>query len=81
MEPIQNWLINFPRLIGSLNQAECTKEPVNYGRFINQFPPDNIKSMQQLKRINTKMCRQRIYIYIYVCVYVCGFHYLKEKLN
>ena len=66
--------------------AESTWEIINYGRFINQFPPDIIKSIWQLKRINKKLCRQKlsimfnqiciseemlpIYIDIYVCMYV-----------
>ena len=29
--------------------AESSREPINYGRFINQFLPDAIKSMQWLK--------------------------------
>ena len=32
--------------------TESTWEINNYGRFINQFPPDIIKSIRQLKRIN-----------------------------
>ena len=28
-------------------QAESTKEPINYGRFIYHFPPDTIKSMRR----------------------------------
>ena len=35
--------------------AESARKPLNYGKFINQLPPDTIKLMQQLKRINTKM--------------------------
>ena len=42
------------------NWRESTSEPINYGRFINQFLPDAIKSTQWLKRINIKMCRQRM---------------------
>ena len=38
------------------------REPINYGRFINQFPPDTIKFMPWLDKINTKMCRQRMSI-------------------
>ena len=44
------------------NRAERTKEPVNSGSFINQFLPDTIKSITQLQRIYTKMCRQRMSI-------------------
>ena len=52
-------------------QAESTWVPISYGSFINQFPPDIIKSMRQLERTYTKICKQRylywlsIYIYIY----------------
>ena len=50
----------------------------HYGKYINQFPPNIIKSIRQYERINKKICRQKmfiifneIYIYIYVCVCVC----------
>ena len=26
------------------DRAETTREPINYGRFMNQFPPDTINS-------------------------------------
>ena len=42
--------------------AESTEEPINHERFINQFPPDTIKLMQQLEKINTKMCRQKMFV-------------------
>ena len=42
--------------------SKSIKETINYGRFINQSPPDTIKSIQRLKRINTKISRQRISI-------------------
>ena len=32
--------------------AESTGEITNYGRFIKQFPPNIIKSIQQFKSIN-----------------------------
>ena len=45
----------------------------NYGRFINQFPPNIVRSIRQFERINKKICRQKmslmfnqIYIYIYI---------------
>ena len=63
------------------NWAESTWEITNYGRFINQFPPNIIRSIQQFERVNKKICRQKmsimfnqicineemlpIYIYIY----------------
>ncbi len=61
--------------------AESTREINNYRRFINQIPPNIIRSILQYKRINKKICRQKmsimfneigineemlpIYIYIY----------------
>ena len=56
------------------DQAEITREPIDYGRFINQFPPNTLKSMQRLERIYTKMykgCLYRLtkYIHIRICVY------------
>ena len=55
------------------NRAETTWEINNYGRCINQFPPNIIKSQRQYERINKKICRQKmsimfneIYIYIYI---------------
>ena len=53
--------------------AESTWEITNYGRFINQFSPDIIRSIQQFERINKKICKQKmsimfnqIYIYTYM---------------
>ena len=40
------------------DRTESNWEPINHGKFINRFPPDAIKSMRWLERINTKICRQ-----------------------
>ena len=42
------------------DRTESIVEPINHERFINQFPPDTIKSMRELEKINPKMCRQRM---------------------
>ena len=58
----------------------------SYGSFINQFPSDTTKSIWQLERTYTKICRQNIsilfnekcineemlliYIYIYIYIYI-----------
>ena len=42
--------------------AESTWEITNYGKYINQFPPNIIKSIRQYERINKKICRQKISI-------------------
>ena len=32
------------------------REPINYGKFINQFLTNIIKSIRQFEKINTKIC-------------------------
>ena len=44
------------------DRTESSKEPINYGSFINQFPLDTMKSMRRLERTYTKMCRKRVSI-------------------
>ena len=67
--------------------TESTWEITNYGRLINQSPPNIIRSIQQFERNNKKICRQKMsimfnqiciteeilpkYSYIYICVCVC----------
>ena len=46
----------------ALRRAESTWEIDNHGKYINQFPPNIIKSIQQYERINKKICRQKISI-------------------
>ena len=61
------------------SRAESTWEINNDGKYINQFPPNTIKSIQQYERINKKICKQKmsiifkeicIYIYIYIYIYI-----------
>ena len=47
------------------DQAESTREPINYGRFINHFLPDIIKLIHELQRINKKICRQKNVCIVY----------------
>ena len=42
--------------------AESTWEINNYGRYINQFLPNIMKSIRQYEKINKKICRQKISI-------------------
>ena len=49
-------------LMMAQNRAESIMVPMSYGNFFNQFPLDTIKSMQQLERTYTKMCRQMMSI-------------------
>ena len=44
------------------SQAESTWETNNYRKYINEFPPNTIKSIWQYERINKKICRQKMSI-------------------
>ena len=71
------------------SQVESTWDIHNYGKYINQFSPNTIKSIRQYERINKKICQQKmsimfneifinekmlpIYIYIYI--------YINEKAH
>ena len=48
-----------PPLMMAQSWAEST---CTYGRFINQFPPNIIRSIRQFERINKKICRQKMSI-------------------
>ena len=70
------------------NWAESTKVTISYGSFINQFPPDTIKSIWQLEKAYTKICRQNmsilfneIYIYIYIYTRTHTHRDLCEHIN
>ena len=61
------------------SRAKSIWDIYNYGKYINQFPPNTIKSIQQYERINKKICRQKISImfnqiclYIYIYIYYFG---------
>ena len=44
------------------SRAESIWEINNYAKYINQFPPNTIKSIRQYERINKKICRQKMSI-------------------
>ena len=44
------------------SRAESTWEINNYGRYINQFLPNIIKSIRQYQSINKEKCRQKMSI-------------------
>ena len=60
-----------PPLMMTQSWAKSTLEITKYGRFINQFPPNIIKSIRQFERANKKMFIMFNQIYIYRCVCVC----------
>ena len=51
-----------PPLMMAQSRAESTWDTNNYGKNINQFPPNTIKSIRQYERINKKIYRQKISI-------------------
>ena len=44
------------------SRAESTWDINNYGKYINQFPPNTRKSIRQYEKINKKICRQKMSI-------------------
>ena len=59
--------------------AESTSEITNYGRFINQFPLNIIRSIRQFERINKKYVDKKCllcsikYIYTYFWTHTCSY--------
>ena len=43
------------------SQAKSTRDTYNYGQYINQFPPNKIKAIREYKRIQKKICRQKMF--------------------
>ena len=68
------------------SRAESTRDTYNYEQYLNQFPPNTIKVIQEFERIQKKICRHKIsimfneicineemlpiYIYLYIYIYV-----------
>ena len=42
--------------------AESTRDTYNYGQYLNQFPPNTIKVIQEFEQIQKKICRHKISI-------------------
>ena len=42
--------------------AENTWDIYNYGKYINQFPPNTIKGIREYEQISKKICRQKMSI-------------------
>ena len=64
------------------SQAESTWEMNNYGRYINQFPPNIINSIRQYERINKKICRQKISItFNEICIYIYIYIFFTEHVT
>ena len=44
------------------DRVESTRVTITHGGFFSQFTSDTVKSILQLERAYTKICRQNIYI-------------------
>ena len=44
------------------SRAESTRDTYNYGQYLNQFPPNTIKVIQEFERIQKKICRHKMSI-------------------
>ena len=49
-------------LMMAQDQVKSTRLIISYGNFINQFPLDTIKSIWQLEKTYTKICRQNMFM-------------------
>ena len=75
-----------PPLMMAQSRTESTWEINNYGKYINQFPPNTIKSIRQYERINKKICRQKMSIIfneicIYIYIYIVSKNYVTFKIS
>ena len=71
------------KVVMAQSWKESTREMTNYGRFINQFLSNIIRSIRQFNRINNKICRQKIsimfnQIYIYTYIYMLPYPHVVE---
>ena len=79
------FVIYFPLMMAQ-SRAESTRDTYNYGQYLNQFPPNTIKVIPEIERIQKKICRHKIsimfneicineemlpkYTYIYIYIYI-----------
>ena len=59
MQRLDYFLQYIHPLMMAQDQAKGTREPIYYGKFINQFWLDITTLIWQLERVNTKICRQK----------------------
>ena len=53
------------------SRAESTSDTCNYGQYINQFPQNTIKVIQEFERIKKKICRHKMSIMFNEnCIYI-----------
>ena len=66
------------------SRAESTWDIYNYGKCINQFPPNTIKAIRQYEWIKRKICRQKMSIMfneIYICTQMHKSHSKSSKTH
>ena len=64
------FVIDLPLMMAQ-SWAESTRDTYNYGQYINQFLPNTIKAIWQYKRIQKKICRQKMSImFNEICIYI-----------
>ena len=62
------------------SRAESTMDTYNYGQYINQFPPNTIKVIQEFERIQKKICRHKMSImFNEICICVSVYIILKKE--
>ena len=80
-QKLHHFVTDSPLMIAQ-SRAESTWDTFNYGKYLNQFPPNTIKVIREFRRIQKKICRHKIstmfneicineemlpiYIYIYI---------------
>ena len=53
------------------SREESTKDTYNYEQYLNQFPPNTIKVIQEFERIQKKICRHKMSImFNEICIYI-----------
>ena len=58
-------------LMMAQSRAESTRDTYNYGKYINQFPPNTIKVIREFERIQKKICRHKMSImFNEICIYI-----------
>ena len=67
-------------LMMAQSRAESTWEINNYGKYINQLPPNTIKSIRRYERTNKKIWGQKMCImFNEICIYYIYIYIVKKR--